>query len=169
MSTRLAILAADVHLEQRLEFARSPSGWGAVASVVVLLGLLYVVFFLYRREQRAGASMRRRMVLASLRALVILVLAAVWLEPVLATYIHRRVESYTLVLLDSSASMGLHDRYPNAADAHRIERALAGTDTRRSRRPDPRTSGRDRPESRPGPFAARAGRAERGTGVRFRR
>lgn len=129
MSARFPLLAAaETRLEQRLEFARLPGGWGAVATVVALLGLLYVVFFLYRREQRAGASMRRRMGLATLRALVILTLAVVWLEPVLATYIHRRVESFTLVLLDASASMGLHDRYPNAADAQRVERALAGTD-----------------------------------------
>jgi hypothetical protein len=126
MNSDFRILAADVQLEQRFEFAHFPGGWAAVASVVVLLGLLYLVFFLYRREQRVGASMRRRMVLASLRAMTILVLAAVWLEPVLATYIHRRVEAYTLVLLDTSASMGLRDRYPTATDAQRVERVLTG-------------------------------------------
>lgn len=121
------LAAAETHVEQRLEFARLPLGWLAVASIVVLMGLLYVVFFLYRREQRAGASMRRRMTLATLRALAIITLAVIWLEPILATYIHRRVESYTLLLVDTSASMSLHDRYPNAADAQRVQRALAGT------------------------------------------
>ncbi|HOB73357.1 MAG TPA: hypothetical protein PKG54_02425 [Phycisphaerae bacterium] len=127
MNANLPMLAADVWVERRLEFARLPGGWAAVGLFVMLIGLLYLVFFLYRREERAGASWSRRMMLASLRAGAILVLAAVWLEPVLATYIHRRVESLTLLLVDASASMGLRDRYPRPEDAQRVERALAGT------------------------------------------
>ena len=77
MKADFQILAADVSLERRLELARLPGGWAAVASIVVLIGILYAVFFLYRREQRAGATLTRRMVLASLRALVIVTLAMV--------------------------------------------------------------------------------------------
>lgn len=125
MNVNLLPLAVD-SVERRLEFARLPEGWAAVGSIVLLAGLLALSIQLYRREQRAGASLRRRMVLASIRAAVLLVLAAVWLEPVLATYIHRRIDSYTLLLMDSSASMSLRDRYPNPPDAQRVERALAG-------------------------------------------
>ncbi|GMU23653.1 MAG: hypothetical protein AMXMBFR13_37310 [Phycisphaerae bacterium] len=125
MSINWNILAADV-LEQRIEFARLPHGWAAVGAIVLLILLLNLVVFLYRREQRTGASPRRRMLLAGLRCTVILVLALVWLEPVLATYVHRTIESFTLLLVDHSASMGLHDRYPDPAEAGRVDAALAG-------------------------------------------
>ncbi len=121
------ILAATETLERRLEFARLPEGWASVGSVVLLLVLLYAAILLYRREHRAGATRRMRILLAGMRCGLILLLAVVWLEPILATYVHRTVDSLTLVLVDGSASMSLQDRYPQAGDAERVEQALAPT------------------------------------------
>mgnify|MGYP006889799552 CR=1 FL=1 len=47
-----------------------------------------------------------------------------WLEPVLATYIHRRIESVTLLLVDASASMSMKDLYPAPVGRDRAETAL---------------------------------------------
>jgi len=117
------ILAADT-IQRQLEFVRMPQGWAAVGSVVVMLALLYTVFALYRNELRGGAPIRIRMLLAALRCSVIGLLALIWVEPILATYIHRRIEATTLLLIDGSASMGIKDAYPNSADAERVEAIL---------------------------------------------
>lgn len=126
MSLSPHMLAATDSVERRLEFARLPEGWAAVGSVVLMFGLLYAVYFLYFREQRVGASLKKRMTLATLRAGVLLTLVVIWLEPVLAMDIHRTVESFTLLLVDGSASMSLRDRYPNPEDAERVDRAMDG-------------------------------------------
>ena len=93
----------------------------------MLLGiLLAAVVFFYRREQRAGVSPRVRAFLAGVRCSILVLLAAVWLEPLVATYIQRRIESQTLVLVDGSASMSLKDRYPVPANAELAAKVLAG-------------------------------------------
>ena len=119
------ILAVDT-IERRLEFANLPEGWAAVGLIALLAGLLFAVVYLYRHEQRAGASMRARTFLAGLRCSVLVLLGVIWLEPVLATYIHRSIEAVTLLLVDGSASMSLRDPYPRPDDAERVGRALAG-------------------------------------------
>lgn len=118
------ILAADA-VQRQLQLVRLPEGWGGVGLVVLVMAMLYAVFFFYRHEQRAGASLRMRMSLAAIRGAVILLLVLVWLEPILATYIHRRIESATLLLVDGSASMGLRDAYPDPTEAMRISHVLA--------------------------------------------
>lgn len=128
MIEHVNILAADT-IERSLEFANVPAGWSGVLGVVVLSVCLLAAGLLYRFEQRAGAPPRVRGSLAALRCTVILLLAAIWMEPVLATYIHRRNEAWTLVLVDGSASMGLQDRYRDPADAERVSAVLAGAET----------------------------------------
>src|SRR5262245_2477384 len=93
------ILAAD-SIEHRVELAHLPQGWMALLSIVALLLVLATVVYLYRQEQRAGAGVRMRFFLAGLRCAVLLLLAGVWLQPILATYIHRKIEASTLVLVD---------------------------------------------------------------------
>jgi hypothetical protein len=55
---------------------------------------------------------------------VIGLLAMIWLEPVLATYLHRVIDSYTIVLVDTSSSMDLADRYRDPDDIANV-RAVA--------------------------------------------
>ena len=117
------ILAADT-LERRLEFARLPSGWSGVGLIVLTVFLILAVLHLYHREQRTGASTQMRFSLAALRILVILTIATIWLEPIVATYIHRRIDARTLVLVDGSASMGMRDRYLNPSERDRVLKAL---------------------------------------------
>ena len=124
MSTFLPVLAAET-VEHRIELAGLPHGWFALLSVPLLAGLLLAVIWLYRREQRAGASFRARVILTCLRCSVIVTLAAIWLEPIVAVYIHRRIDSHTLVLVDGSASMSLRDRYPRPEDARRVAKLMA--------------------------------------------
>lgn len=107
-----------------LEFERLPTGWMGVALLALLLGLLYVTGWLYRHEERRSASAGVRLVLTALRGGVVLTLAAIWLEPVWATYVQRRFPSYTLVLTDRSASMSLVDRYRDPESAEAVRRFL---------------------------------------------
>lgn len=116
--------ARRVEVERRPEFAAVPEGWAAVGMLLLVAALLAAVVFMYRREGRAGASQRVRGIMAALRCLLIAALALVWLEPVLATYLHRLIDSYTLVLVDTSSSMDLADRYRRAEDIERV-RAVA--------------------------------------------
>lgn len=118
-------LLADTTTEHRLELARLPSHWWALLSLVLLAGLLYAVIWLYRHEARGSASPRRRAGMAVPRCLVLAILAVLWLQPTLATYLHRTIESRTLVMLDGSASMQLADAYPDAAEAARVRKFLA--------------------------------------------
>ncbi|MBP7936214.1 MAG: VWA domain-containing protein [Phycisphaerae bacterium] len=124
MTASLPPLAAET-IEHRIELAGLPHGWFAVLFVPLLVGLLLAVIWLYRREQRAGASFRARAVLTALRCSVMATLAFIWLEPVVAVYIHRRIDAHTLVLVDGSASMSLIDRYPEPEDAQRLNTLLA--------------------------------------------
>lgn len=117
------LLAAD-EIVRRLELARVPSGWFALGSVVLLALLLFWPIHLYRREQRAGAHWKLRAGLAAIRCTVIVLLALIWLEPILATYLHRRIEAWTLILSDNSASMSLKDLYPEPEDAERVAQVL---------------------------------------------
>ena len=105
---------------RRLELARMPSGWWAVLGLLVTAGLVYAGVWLYRHEGRGTASLRLRSGLAGLRLVVVLGLLAIWLEPVIAVYLHRVTPAETLVLVDSSASMGLVDRYADAEEGDRV-------------------------------------------------
>ncbi|HEY3243525.1 MAG TPA: hypothetical protein VGM03_09255 [Phycisphaerae bacterium] len=113
-SALLASSADRVRIERRLEFAAVPEGWLALGGVVLLALLCWAVVWLYRREARRGASPRVRTVLAVLRCLVLVLCAVVALQPIIATYITRWIDSYTVVLVDESASMDLRD----APDVH---------------------------------------------------
>ncbi len=122
--------------EQRFEFASLPTGWWAVGGLVLLVALTWAIFAMYRTEGRRGASLGMRMFLASLRGLVVLTLAAVLIEPVLATYIHRWIDSYCIVLLDDSSSMDLRDRYPDTEVASRVKSVLPPGESLPVRRAD---------------------------------
>ncbi len=120
-STNAGILA-QIQSEKHLEFEAMPGGWLAVAALAVVGGIAWAIITMYRREARAGASPRRRAVMATARCLVIATLLSIWLEPVWATYLTRWVESYTLVLVDDSASMDLADHYADADQADRFSK-----------------------------------------------
>jgi hypothetical protein len=108
----------------RLELARWAGGWPAVILLALTAVFVYGAVWLYRHEGRRGASAGARMLLAALRAAVIVAFAVIWLEPVRATYWQRVHPSYTVVLVDRSASMGLIDRYRDPETRQRVTRFL---------------------------------------------
>ena len=104
------------------ELAGLPEGWWRLLGLLLLIGLGYVVFWLYRREARVGAPLRLRIWLGCLRGSVILLLALVWLEPVIARYTVRTITASVVVLTDVSASMSIVDAGDADVRATRIER-----------------------------------------------
>jgi hypothetical protein len=126
---QLGQVADRVEIERRLEFESLPAGWSAVGGLLLIAMALWAVVWMYRREGRTGASLRVRMVLAALRCLVLLALAAIWVEPVLAAYLTHRIESYCLVLVDDSASMDLQDRYGDPRLRDRVAAVLGDPPT----------------------------------------
>lgn len=121
---RLLAETATETLERRLEFAGLPQGWRAIVAMALLGLILWASVHLYRREQRVGASARIRAILALLRCTLLAVLALIWLQPVIATYTRREIEAPTLLLIDGSASMSLHDRYADETEQRRVRQAL---------------------------------------------
>lgn len=142
MSSLIATISAES--SEVLEFAGMPGGWTRLLALATLLALLVWVVWLYRREARAGASARLRATLAIFRCCVLLTLAGVWLEPVIASYTKRVVPARVAVLIDASASMALADA--QGADgsvgtrAEQVARLLSTEDLDAVRRALPRDS-----------------------------
>ncbi len=106
------------------EFRNLPEGWLAVLWLGVGLAVLWAVVWMYRHEGRVGASTRRRTALAVLRCAVFVTMMLILLEPVRVRILRRWIDSYTIVLVDNSSSMGLVDTYRDAASAARVRSAL---------------------------------------------
>ncbi len=111
----LAFLA-QVRVERRLELTNLPENWTAVLGLALLGCLCWWIVRTYRAEARAGSTLAARMFMASLRCTVIALLATISLEPVLASYLHQHIESYTLVLVDGSSSINIKDYYLDARE-----------------------------------------------------
>ena len=103
-----------------------PDGWWAVLTAAVVLLGLWAVVFMYRREGRVGATMGVRMFLAGLRSAVLLTLVVILAEPVSVRIIRKWVDSYTVLLVDSSSSMDLTDPYDSEGQL-RVSRVLGST------------------------------------------
>jgi len=115
------------------ELRRLPEGWLAIGGFAMLAGLCWIIVWMYRKEGRRGASSGVRLFLASLRCVTILTLVLILLEPVRVRIVRKWIESYVLVLLDSSSSMDIADRYRDDAEARRI-RDVLGADASASPR-----------------------------------
>src|SRR4051812_35082803 len=95
----------------RLEFLAWPRHDMALVAVVLSLGAVWGVWFLYRREGRS-LSRSIRVLLAGLRLLVLGMVAVMLLEPVLVFTRIETLPSNLLVLKDASDSALLRDAYP---------------------------------------------------------
>lgn len=98
-----------------LEWLNLPTGWARLALALLLVALCGLTIMLYLREARSGAKRSLRGFLASLRCVVIVGLALIWLAPALVTYAVRLLPARVVVLVDASASMAVSD----VADAPR--------------------------------------------------
>src|SRR3954470_14874545 len=97
-------------------------GWAVLLLAAVPLAA-WGVMLLYRREGRT-LSLPVRVMLSTLRMLVLLGILAMLLEPVLVFQKQEFVPSNLLVLTDRSSSMDLRDAYADAAAADRITKSL---------------------------------------------
>lgn len=122
------LLADSTRVDYQIELARWSSGNALILGIAVTLVLLYAALWLYRHEARGELSARRRWLLAGLRWSALVVLGLIGLEPVWARYLHRRVDAYTLVLIDESASMSVADRYRDAEADRRVRAVLQAAD-----------------------------------------
>lgn len=112
------LLATIIETQQRtFELSGLPSGWTRLLSLLGFAGLLYAVFWLYRREARVGAGFGLRVFMAGLRCVVLLLLAGIWLQPTIATYLVRTVHGRVAVLVDESASMSIADPDDSGGEA----------------------------------------------------
>ena len=110
------MLLAKVTETSEFQFAGMPAGWLRLLGLMLLIALAYLIVWLYQREARAGAALALRMAMAGLRIAAMLLLALIWLEPVIATYRVRETSAHVAVLMDASASMGVVDvETPDAA------------------------------------------------------
>ena len=123
-SSLLAVAPRD-ETDYVYQFDALPEGWWAAAGFALATGLIVAVVWMYRREGRVGASMRIRMALAAARCALILLLIAIWLEPVRVRRLTRWIDSYTLVLVDDSSSMDLADVYRDPEHAERVKSLLS--------------------------------------------
>ncbi|RIK68340.1 MAG: hypothetical protein DCC65_03895 [Planctomycetota bacterium] len=126
MRSELAQVRPTERLETQLELARWSSDIGLLVGVLLSAVAIYAIVWLYRRESRGQLSRRMRWTLAGLRVALLGLLGFIGLEPVIVNYVHRRIDAYTLVLVDESASMSLADAYRLPEDARRAEAVLGG-------------------------------------------
>ena len=114
-------IAVEPGSELQFEFANFPSGG---LGLLVLMGMaLAVVFiaFLYRRDGKQLSGLQR-FVLVSLRALAILAVIMLLLEPNLVTVKRETREGHTILLVDKSQSMTHVDAWRRPE----VQRALSG-------------------------------------------
>jgi hypothetical protein len=107
----------------RLELTSLPRGGAALAVVLAAAATLALFWWLYRREGR-DLSRRRRALLVGLRALVLLAVAAMLVEPVLVSSRHETIRSHLAVIVDDSESMRFADPYTDESRAAAAAAAL---------------------------------------------
>lgn len=124
MTTILAQIPRIERVETHIELARWSSGNALLFGAILTAIVLYAVAWMYRREARGMVSPRLRWTLVACRVVTLCLLGLIGLEPVLVNYLHRRLDAFTLVLCDASASMALSDSYRQPEDAQRVEAVL---------------------------------------------
>ena len=107
----------------RLELTAFPAGAGVLAVALAAIALPALIWWLYRRERRE-LSVGRRAVLTGLRALTLLAVAAMLVEPVLISSRRETVKSRLALVLDDSESMKFSDPYTDESRAAEVASAL---------------------------------------------
>ena len=107
----------------RLELTALPGGSGALGLLALAVAALVLLWWLPRREKQE-LSRRRRLTLVGLRALVILAVAAMLVEPVLVSSERESVRSHLAVVVDDSESMRFADPYTDDSKASEFAGAL---------------------------------------------
>jgi hypothetical protein len=102
--------------DPELVWTNLPASWGVFVLIAVVAGVLWAVYAVYRREQ--GTCPRwAKMLLASLRAAVVLLLTCIFLGPALVYLQNRTIQPSIVLARDASQSMNTADRYAGDASA----------------------------------------------------
>lgn len=111
----------ETRTETRMEWLHAPAEWLLILGIVPLV-LLFVAW-IYRGE-RGNLTLPRRLFLGFLRVAVLFLIIAFLCEPILRTDRVQRENSYILVLIDDSYSMGIEDRLSDQEYLRNYEAAL---------------------------------------------
>jgi hypothetical protein len=107
----------------RLELTAVPGGGLALGLAALAIAALVLLWWLPRREKRE-LSRPRRALLVGLRALVLLAVAVMLLEPVLISSHRETIRSHLAVIVDDSESMRFADPYTDDTKAAGFAAAL---------------------------------------------
>jgi hypothetical protein len=120
------LLAQASTSEAHTEFAwtNMPAGVGIFLLIIAIVAVLYGVFYLYQRELDT-ASRGVKVVLAVLRAAVLITLAVIFLGPSMIRVTERTVHPTMVIARDASQSMNTVDRYNDSASAAMVA-SIAG-------------------------------------------
>jgi len=114
--------------EAELLWTNLPASWGVFVLIAIVAAVLYAVYSLYRRELDSCPPWVK-VVLASLRASVVLLLALIFLGPALVYLQHRTIQPTIVLARDASQSMNTADRYADEAAAKIVAAALQKTES----------------------------------------
>jgi uncharacterized membrane protein len=106
-----------------LHWTNFPASWGVFVLIAVVAGILWAVYSVYRREIDTCPGWVK-MVLATLRAAVVLLLVAIFLGPALVYLQQRTIQPTVVVLRDASQSMNTADAYEDPAIVKPVAAAL---------------------------------------------
>lgn len=104
-------------------FTSMPESWGVFVLIAAVVAMLYGVIYLYRREL-ATCPQWVKIVLASLRCGVVLLLTLIFLGPSLVYLQNREIRPTLILARDASQSMNTADRYDDEAAAASTGSAL---------------------------------------------
>jgi len=105
-----------------------PASWGVFVLIGVIAAIVYAVFTLYRREMES-CPLWAKMLLASLRVCVVVLLAIIFLGPAVVYLQNRTVQPTIVVARDASQPMNTGDNYAEPAAAKSIAAILGQTET----------------------------------------
>ncbi len=108
--------------EVRFAFLGAPHGWGLLATIVCVAALIWLTFWLYRREGKT-ASRGRKLFLAVVRTAAVLLALLMFLEPALVVSKLYETPSPVVLLLDVSESMTIKDHYADQKIAEEVAEA----------------------------------------------
>lgn len=114
--------------QAELLWTNLPASWGVFVVIALVAAVLYAVYSLYRRELESCPPWGK-VVLASLRAGVVLLLALIFLGPSLVYLQHRTIQPTIVLARDASQSMNTADRYVEEAVAKTAAAALRQTES----------------------------------------
>jgi uncharacterized membrane protein len=100
-----------------------PASWGVFVLIAVVAAVIWAVYSVYRREIETCPAWVK-MVLATLRTAVVLLLVCIFLGPALVELRQRTIQPSLVVLRDASQSMNTKDEYEDDAAAKIAAAAL---------------------------------------------